>query len=128
MKKWKTTLHLKHENGTMKSKKININSGIFKGDSLSALLFCLALAPLTTLLNSTKPGYVIKKRKVYHLFYMDDVKEYAMNDEQLKKLRDIVKIFSDDRWNLDWINARKQLSSRVNRQKHLILFSIKTPP
>ena len=121
MKKKKTTLHLNHENGTMKSKKININSGIFKGDSLSALLFCLTLAPLTTLLNSTKPGYVIKKRKVYHLFYMDHVRAY-------EKLLDIVEIFSDDRWNLDWINARKQLSSRINLQKHLILFSIKTPP
>ena len=34
MKKWKTTLHLNYDNGTMKSRKININSGIFQGDSL----------------------------------------------------------------------------------------------
>ena len=27
---------------------------------------------------------------------MDDLKAYAMNDEQLKKLLDIIKIFSDD--------------------------------
>ena len=80
----------------MKSRKININSGIFQGDSLSPLLFCLALAPLSTLLNSTKHGYEAKKRKINHLFYMDDLKAYAMNDEQLKKLLDIIKIFSDD--------------------------------
>ena len=34
MKKWKTTLHLNYDDGTMKSRKININSGIFQGDSL----------------------------------------------------------------------------------------------
>jgi len=53
MKKWKTTLHLNESNGSMKSRKININSGIFKLDSLFPLLFCLALAPLSTPLNST---------------------------------------------------------------------------
>lgn len=59
MKKWKTTLHLNHYKGTMKSRKININSSIFQGDSLSLLIFCLALAALSTLLNSTKHGYEI---------------------------------------------------------------------
>ena len=92
----KTTLHPNHSNGTMKSRKININSGIFEGDSLSPLRFCLALAPLSTLLNSTKHGYEVKKRQINNLFYMDDLKAYAMSDEQLKKLLDIIKIFSDD--------------------------------
>ena len=96
MKKWKTTLHLNHNNGTMKSRKININSGIFQGDSLSPLLFCLALAPLSTLFNGTRLGYEINKKKINHLFYMDDLKAFAMKDEQLKKLLEIVKTFSDD--------------------------------
>ena len=95
MKSWKTTLHLNHNNGTIKSRRININSGIFQRDSLSQILFCLALAPLSTLLNSTKHGYEIKK-KTNHLFYMDDLKAYAMNDEQLKQLLDIITTFSVD--------------------------------
>ena len=53
MKKWKTLLHLNQSYGSMKSRKININSGIFQLDSLFPLLFCLALAPLSTLLIST---------------------------------------------------------------------------
>ena len=59
-------------------------------------MIIIALAPLSTLLNSTNHGYEINKRKIKHLFYMDDLKAHAMNDEQFKKLLDIVKIFSDD--------------------------------
>ena len=129
MKKWKTTLHLNHNNGTMKSRKININTGIYQGDSLSSLLFYLALAPLSSLLNSTKHGYEIKKRKINHLFCMDDLKAYAMNDEQLKKLLDIIKIFSDDikmEFGLD--KCAKATFFKGKLTKHLTLFSIKTPP
>ena len=38
----------------------------------------------------------MNKRKINHLIYIDDLKVNAMNDEWLKKLLDIVKIFSDD--------------------------------
>ena len=41
-------------------------------------------------------GYKINKRKMNHFFYMDDLKVYAVNDEQLKKLLGIVNTFSDD--------------------------------
>lgn len=53
MKKLKTTLHLNHEKGTLTWRKVNINSGIFQGDSVSPLLFCIALAPLSSLLISS---------------------------------------------------------------------------
>ena len=39
MTKWKTTLTLYHNNGTVSSREIKINSGIFQGDSLSPLFF-----------------------------------------------------------------------------------------
>ena len=74
----------------------NYNSGISQGDSLFPLLSCLALAPLSTLLNNTMQGFEVNKRKINHLIYIDDLKVNAMNDEWLKKLLDIVKIFSDD--------------------------------
>ena len=41
-------------------------------------------------------GYETNKRKINHLFYMDDLKLYAVNDEQLKKLLGIVNTFSND--------------------------------
>ena len=50
-KSWKTILRLNHDKGMMTSRLIKIKSGIYQGDSLSPLLFCLALAPLSSLLN-----------------------------------------------------------------------------
>ena len=75
---------------------ISIKNGIFQGDSLSPLIFCLALAPLSNLLNNTGMGYNVYNERVNHLFYMDDLKLYAKNDEQLEGLLQIVKMFSDD--------------------------------
>ena len=53
MEKWKTSVILYHQEGKLESRKFNIKRGIFQGDLLSPLLFCLALAPLSTLLNET---------------------------------------------------------------------------
>ena len=96
MKCWKTTLHLNHAEGSMTSRPINIKSGIFQGDSLSPLLFCLALAPLSSLLKATTYGYEAQGRTISHLFYMDDLKTYAKSDSQQTGLLNTVKTFSND--------------------------------
>lgn len=96
MTKWKTTLTLNYNKGTISSREIKINSGIFQGDSLSPLLFCIALAPLSSLLNESNYGYKISNANITHLFYMDDLKTYAKSDEDQKGLLKIVKGFSDD--------------------------------
>ena len=56
MEQWKTTLILNHTNGTEQSEPIHIRRGIFQGDSLSPLLFCIALFPLTKILNEQSLG------------------------------------------------------------------------
>ena len=56
LKRWKTQLILAHENGTLMSDNINIKMGIFQGDSLSALIFCISLIPLSLELNSSGYG------------------------------------------------------------------------
>ena len=38
---------------------VNISCGIFQGDSLSSLLFCLPVIPFADELNNTKNGYEI---------------------------------------------------------------------
>ena len=53
MRTWKSTLVLSHPGGSLTSRPINIKSGIFQGDSLSPLLFCMALAPLSPLLQES---------------------------------------------------------------------------
>ena len=96
MRCWKTTLHLNHAEGSMTSRPINIKSGIFQGDSLSPLLFCLALAPLSSLLNASTYGYEAQGKTISHLFYMDDLKTYAKSETQQTGLLNIVKTFIDD--------------------------------
>ena len=96
MKNWKTTMNLYHAEGTLISRMMDIKSGIFQGDSLSPLLFCISLAPLSHLLNDSNFGYTTSSGKLSHLFYMDDLKTYAKDRYQQTGLLNIVKTFSDD--------------------------------
>ena len=56
MSMWETTLNFTHQNDSLKSKPMKVNSGIFQDDSLSPLLFCLSLIPLSKELNRTGCG------------------------------------------------------------------------
>ena len=92
MTKWKTTLTLTHDKGTISSREIRINSGIFQGDSLSPLFFFIVLAPVSSLLNKINYGYKISNANITYLFYMDDLKTYAKSDEDQKGVLKIVKV------------------------------------
>jgi hypothetical protein len=74
MEKWNTRLHLKTKQEVMQSQPIQIQRGIFQGDSFSPLLFCIALNPLKAKLNRIDCGHQIHRteRKISHLLYMDD--------------------------------------------------------
>ena len=87
---------LTYSSGSIVTNPIRIKRGIFQGDSLSPLLFCMSLAPLSNLLNATEFGYDMNKERVNHMLYMDDLKLYSKNDKQLEGLLNTVKIFSDD--------------------------------
>ena len=95
MSKWSTSLILNHKNGTEKSSELRIQRGIFQGDALSPLLFCIALFPLSKILNENNLGYKCKGKLFSHLLYMDDLKLYAKNDEDLREQLLIVKEYSD---------------------------------
>ena len=71
------------------------NSGIFQGDSLSPILFCVAVIPQSKLLDNARYGYKIYDHTTNHLFYMGDLKLFAKNDQQLQGLLNIVKQFSN---------------------------------
>ena len=89
-------MFLNYTKGSMKSDKINIKCGIFQGDSLSSLLFCLLLMPLTNELNNTKYGYGIYEKTINQLLYMDDLKLHAKNNKELEGLLSAVKQFYTD--------------------------------
>ena len=98
MHMWKTTLVLNTVENTLNAGDININSGIFQGDSLSPVLFCVTLIPLSKLFNNTRYDYKIYDNTINHLFYMDNLKLFAKNDQQLQGFLNIVKQFSYDIW------------------------------
>ncbi|KAL1448253.1 hypothetical protein WDU94_000033 [Cyamophila willieti] len=105
MNNWSTELLCKmvinettHETREIKTDKIMFKRGIFQGDPLSSLLFCLCLNPLSNILNSSSVGYKIDMKDNYHfnhLFYMDDLKIYANGTEQLRYLLELVSNFSE---------------------------------
>ena len=65
MRKWKTNLHLNYSEESIICENLDINSRTFQGDSLSPLVFCLALT-----------AHKIGEEKINHRFYMDDLKLY----------------------------------------------------
>ena len=70
MASWKTVLTV---NGQVLDY-VYIKRGIFQGDSLSPLLYVIAMIPMTTILRQTGLGYQTSKSaaKISHLLYMDD--------------------------------------------------------
>ena len=94
MLNWETELRSGNERlGTVKIKR-----GIFQGDSLSPLLFVLALIPLSLILRKVKAGYEFSKGSpvINHLLYMDDLKLFGKTERHLETLLSTVEVFSQD--------------------------------
>lgn len=97
MKTWKTQMVLISPNETITTTEIKIKRGIYQGDSLSPLMFCLGLAPLSTILNNTGLGYVTQeKHRISHLLYMDDLKLFSQSKAQLRHLITKTQEFTKD--------------------------------
>ena len=104
MTKWETDISLSHLNGEINVPKVKIQRGIYQGDSLSPLLFCLTIDPLSKILKKQNIGYDLgqvrggnkTKDLISHLLFMDDLKLYADSDPNLNKLVQIVHKFSRD--------------------------------
>lgn len=76
-----------------------ICKGIFQGDGWSPQWFCLALNPLSNILNNTKKGYKLNTSSdfnVSHLLYVDDLTIFAGNKTELQSLFETTAIFSSD--------------------------------
>ena len=65
---------------------VSFKCGIYQGDSLSPLMFCISLTPLSLLLDSLSGYQVTAAKQLNHLLYMDDLKLFAKNDTQLNVL------------------------------------------
>lgn len=91
--KWQTDITVKTQQGIAKIP-ITLRRGLFQGDSLSPLLFCLTVAPLSNELREGR-GFrsEFQRHPVTHLMFMDDLKVYEENSEKLestlRKVEDI---------------------------------------
>ena len=77
---------------------VEIKRGIFRGDSLTPLIFVLALVSLSLILRKTMEGYEFteSKEKINHLLSMDDLKLYSRSEKGLDSLVQTVCVFSED--------------------------------
>ena len=102
MASWRTSIKLQVPGGNcIETNSIPIRRGIFQGDSLSPLWFCLAMNPLSSQLNSTRYGFALKNNnrevtRLNHLLYMDDLKLLEATRNQLEQMLKIVEEFSGD--------------------------------
>ena len=65
-------------------------------DSLSPLLFVMAMIPLTSILRRITPGCVQNKTKINHLLYMDHLKLFGKTKRDMESLMNTVRLFSKD--------------------------------
>ena len=94
MSDWKTVLTA----GDETLGEVEIRRGIFQGDSLSPLLFVVAMIPLTLLIRREKLGYSFGNdgKKISHLLFMDDLKLFGQNESEIERLVEVVWKFSTD--------------------------------
>jgi len=94
----RTRMHLHTENKLIETEDKKVQCGIFQGDSLSPLLFCICLIHLFAQLNRLNTGYEehTTKTKISHLLCMDDLKLIVKTEEELQKQIQTIQIFSDD--------------------------------
>ena len=77
---------------------VSIRGGIFQGESLSPLLFVIAMLPLSSVLNESAAGYQLKNEEsqITHLLFMDDLKLYGRNEKEINSLVHTIRVFSSD--------------------------------
>ena len=88
--KWKSTFGIGVGDDAVRVD-LNYHRGLFQGDSLSPLLFCLCIAPLSHALR-LGPGYkcVHLDHPMTHLLFMDDLKVYARSPTTLETALGVV--------------------------------------
>ena len=75
-----------------------VQKGIFQGDTLSPLLFIIAMMTLNHILRKFTARYKLSRlqEKINHLIYMNGIKLFAKNEKEVKTLIHTVRIYSQN--------------------------------
>ena len=94
IEKWKVMLC----SGNSELGEVEIKRGIFQGDSLSPLVFALALISFSLILREAKAAYEFSERKEEsnNLLFMDDLNLHTRSEKGLDSLVQTVRVFSED--------------------------------
>ena len=92
---WRTHLEIPVGESTRRAE-VQFKRGLYQGDSLSPLLFCLCVAPLSLALKAGG-GFLsrFQSEAVTHLIFMDDLKIYEESGEELEATLGVVEDVSD---------------------------------
>nr|CDJ97822.1 RNA-directed DNA polymerase (reverse transcriptase) domain containing protein [Haemonchus contortus] len=87
-----------YQNGKLvKSEPLEVKRGVMQGDTLSPLLFCMAIAPISTWLRNNVSPYrtstgaltlACEPLTINHIFYMDDLKVYSPSWDDIVKAKE----------------------------------------
>ena len=92
-------MYLYGESSNVETDFISYLKGILQGDTLSLILFVLSVNPLSHLLQwheGYKAGKIIRIKNISHLFFVDDLKLYAISIEKMKQMLETVTQFSNE--------------------------------
>ncbi|KAJ8286116.1 hypothetical protein GJAV_G00034730 [Gymnothorax javanicus] len=75
---------------------VTIKCGIYQGNALSPLLFCIGLNPLNQIITKSGYGYQFRSgATISHLLHMDDIKLNARNERNINSLIHITWLYSN---------------------------------
>ncbi|KAK6046355.1 hypothetical protein COOONC_16140 [Cooperia oncophora] len=86
-----------HNGKMVKSEPLEVKKGVMQGDTLSPLLFCMAITPISAWLRNnispyrTSTGAMMMLEgplEINHLFYMDDLKVYSPRWDDIVKAQE----------------------------------------
>ena len=94
MKTWRVELTV----GGRSLAEAKIQRSIFQRDTISPLLFIIAMMPLNHILRKCTAGYKLSRsqEKINHLMYMVDIKLFPKNEKELETLIHAVRVYSQD--------------------------------
>ena len=119
VKKWRTCFSIGSEVNT---ESVKYKCGIFQGDSLSPLLYCLSVSPLSYALNQRK-GIEIPhtQQRLTHLMFVDDLKLYANCPRELAQVVEMATEVSEAigmQLGMDAINSTSNTCIHVAREQN----------